>query len=288
MVTTLALSLAAPVLSAALGQGGPLIATLEPKQRDPTKIGQQSVEIHLPWQDAGHVDLRFPETLSCNVGLLFIDHVRADMPPKVRAERLPDWVRDEATGALSYELGLPNSVTFGAVAVPHDGRVDFEFWVRNETDEPLQNIHTQFCLVQTGSPVFSEGKLTRTYIHSDGKWLALSDTTHEVMNAQRGPWIITAVGDRGIKAHTKHENCWYCCPERGDTAIIATTDEQGDRVIALQWDEGLSLMSNGWIPCLHNDPTWPVCPAGETVKRKGRLFILEGGLDELWGVLQDE
>jgi hypothetical protein len=267
----------------AAGQDAMLVPELKGKERDPTKIGPQSFEIHLRWEDAGFLQLRLPETLRCNLGLLFIDHVRADMPPVVRVDRLPDWVRDEETGALSYELELPNDVTFGGSATPTEGRVELEFWVRNNTDEPLTGLHTQFCLVQTNAPPFNEGDLTRTYIHSDGRWLALADTTHEVMNPERGPWIVTAVGDGGIKPHTKLDGCWYCCPERGDAPIIATTDAGGDRVIALSWDNGVGLMSNGWIPCIHNDPRWPPrCAPGATVSVKGRIYIMESGLDSLW------
>lgn len=285
----LPLSLTLSWACAALGQGPTLVPELKGKQRDPTKIGHQSIEIHLPWEDAGYLELRFPETLRCDLGLLFIDHVRADMPPVVRIERLPDWVRNEETGALSYEIKLPNRVSFGAVATPVDGRVDLEFWVRNETEQPLTRLHTQFCVVQTKAPPFSEGQLTQTYIHSDGKWLALADTTHEVMNPERGPWILTAVGEGGIKPHTKLEGCWYCCPERGDASIVATTDPGGDRVIGLSWDNGLGLMSNGWIPCIHNDPAWPqACPPGESISVQGRIYIVEGGLDALWEMMNQQ
>ncbi|HJN18156.1 MAG TPA: hypothetical protein QGH10_21835, partial [Armatimonadota bacterium] len=237
----------------------------------------------LPWDGAGSVTMRFPETLRCNLGLLFIDHVRSDMPPVTRVERLPDWVIDEDTGAASYEIELPNDIAFGGIVTPVDGRVDFEFWVRNDTDAAITNLHTQFCLVQTRSPMFSEGSLKRTYIHHEGDWLALADTTHEVLNPDRGgPWIITGVGEDGPKAHSKLEGCWYVCPERADTGLIATTSADGDKVIALAFDGGRSLMSNGWIPCLHNDPPWPrECPAGETVSVKGRLHLLEGGLEAL-------
>jgi len=266
----------------------PLIATIEGQDRDPSKIGRQAVEVHLPWEDAGHVDMRLPETLSCNLGLMFIDHVRSDMPPVAQAERLPDWEIDEETGAASYTLDLPNGISFGGTATPTDGRVTFEFWVRNGTEEPLTRIRTQFCLVQTPSRMFSEGKLTRTYIHSEGKWLALADTTHKIMNAERGPWVITAVGEWGMAAHTTLEGCWYVCPERGDTPLIATTSEDGDRVIALSWEGGRALMSNGWAPCIHNDGPWPDCPPGETVTVKGTLYMLEGGLEALWELWEEE
>jgi len=270
-----------------VGQDATLAPELRGTQRDPTRIGRQSFEIHLPWDDAGFLELRFPETLRCNLGLLFIDHVRADMPPVVRVERLPAWVKDEETGAVSYVVDLPNGVSFGGTATPAAGRVEVEFWVRNDTEQPLTGLHTQFCLVQTKAPPFSEGSLTRTYIHSDGEWLALADTTHEVMDPQRGPWVITTVGDGGPKPHTKLDGCWYCCPERGDAPIIATTDSEGHRVVGLSWEDGAGLMSNGWIPCLHNDPRWPPrCPPGESLSVKGRIYMLEGGLDALWKALE--
>jgi len=267
-------------------RGPPLIPALAPAARDPVATGLQAIETHLPWEGAGHVSLRLPETLACDLGLLFIDHVRDDMPPVARVERLPGWERDEGAGALSYELVLPNGVSFGAMATPADGRVDFEFWIRNRTDRSLRNIAAQFCLVETSSPAFSQGDLTRTLIRSGGRWLALADTTHEVMNPERGQWVISGVGDAGMPADTKLEGCWYCCPERGDVPAIATTAADGQRVIALSWDQGVSLMSNGWIPCLHCDPQWTDCPVGDTVRLRGRLDIVDTGLDGLWALVE--
>jgi len=93
----------------ATSQADPLIATLSGVVRDPTKTGYQSVVIELPWDGAGSVTMRFPETLGCNLGLLFIDHDRSDMPPVTRVDRLPDWAIDDETGAASYEIDLPNA-----------------------------------------------------------------------------------------------------------------------------------------------------------------------------------
>ena len=42
-------------LSCAYAGADPLVPTLSGAERDPTKIGVQGVEIHLPWEGAGHV-----------------------------------------------------------------------------------------------------------------------------------------------------------------------------------------------------------------------------------------
>lgn len=251
--------------------------------------GFQAVDIHLPWEDSGYLTLRFPETLHSSLGLLFIDHSRDDMPPVVAPGPLPDWAIDEKTGAASYEIALPNGVAFGGVATPRVGGLEVGFWVRNGTEETLGHPSANFCLVQTGSKAFSEGGLTRSYIHSSGKWLALADTTYEVMDPEKDLWIVTGLGDAGIKAHEKLEGHWYCCPERADAPIIATTDSQGNRTVGITWDRGVHIMSNGRIPCIHCDPlAMPDLPPGETGRITGRVYLVEGGLAALWDALESE
>jgi len=259
-----------------------LVPSLRAVQRDPAEIGMQAAEIWLPWRDAGHVTLRLPETLSSDLGLLFIDHSRPDMPPVTRADALPDWHCDAPTGALWYSLPLPNGVTFGGQLTPVANGADLLFWVTNHTDAPLTRLSPQFCLIENGAPPFSAGDLSRTYLRTGGRWLPLAATSHQVMAPDHEPWIIAGVADRGPRSGASMPGGWSVCRERADVPLIAAADADGHRVVGLTWRGGLSLMSNGRIPCLHTDPAIADCAPGQTVHAQGRLFILSGGLDRLW------
>jgi hypothetical protein len=259
-----------------------LVPSLRAVTRDPAAIGFQAAEVWLPWADAGHLTLRFPETLASNLGLLFIDHVRADMPPVVRAASLPDWRCDCATGALWYRLRLPNDVSFGARITPTAGGAALSFRVKNATGASLKSLVPQFCLVEDGAAPFSCGDLSRTYVRSSDRWLSLAETLHQVMDARLAPWVIAGVREKGPRSGASMAGAWYVCRERADVPLIATTDAAGARVIGLTWEGGRSVMSNGRIPCLHADPVIADAAPGETVVVRGRIFVVSEGLDALW------
>ena len=256
--------------------------SLRPVARKPEPPQRQAVEIVPPWGTEGHLTIRFPETLHSNLGLLFIDHYRPDMLPVVELDRIPDWQIDPETGAISYLCQLPNGIEFSGKLIPGEDAVDMKFAVKNGTDSELNSLNLQFCLVQSSFPDFSIPELTNTYILHDGKWIALADTTFRKMVPDKPPWIIgSVIGRPGPKPGKSLEKAWYVCHEPADMPLIATVSRDGKRVLAITWPSGRSVMSNGWIPCLHADPILPNCPPGESVSVDGRLYLVTGGLDEL-------
>ncbi|MFC1713634.1 hypothetical protein ACFL6S_08200, partial [Candidatus Poribacteria bacterium] len=255
---------------------------IRPSPRSPVPPQRHAVEMVPPWDTEGHLTLRFPETLHSNLGLLFIDHYRADMLPVVDLQKLPDWQVDPDTGAISYQCQLPNKVEFSGRITPGTDELDLEFTVKNGTDAELSRLGTQFCLVQSPCPTFSTPELTNTYILHDGKWLALSDSTFKKSIPDKPPWIIGSVKDRpGPKPGASHPDAWYVCHEPADAPLIATVSRDGAHVLAIAWSTGRSVMSNGWIPCLHADPVLPNCTPVESVSVKGKIYLLTGGLDDL-------
>ena len=251
-----------------------------PRKTDPP--ARQAVDIIPPWDTEGHLTIRVPETLQSNLGLFFIDHYRADMLPVVDLEKLPDWQLDPQTGALSYNCKLPNNVEFSGYLVPGDDVVDMKFTVKNGTDTKLERLRAQFCVVQSPCPTFNIPELTHTYIMNEGKWLALADTTFKKMVPDKPPWIICGLKDRPLpEPGTSHPNAWYVCHERADVPLVATLSKDGKHVLALSWHGGGGIMSNGWIPCIHNDPAIPDCPPGESISVEGKLYLLTGDLDDL-------
>lgn len=64
----------------------------------------------------------------------------------------------------------------------------------------------------------------------------------------------------------------------------AARSDDGRRWIITAWHPCHRSWGNEKVPCLHADPKFPVCPAGETVRLQGWLSFYEGA--DLDGELQ--
>ncbi len=61
---------------------------------------------------------------------------------------------------------------------------------------------------------------------------------------------------------------------RGDYACCRSTD--GKRWVIMAWTPNQRTWGNAPCPCLHSDPQFPDCAAGETVWAAGQLWFYEG------------
>ncbi|MBM3497745.1 MAG: hypothetical protein FJX74_03655 [Armatimonadetes bacterium] len=52
-------------------------------------------------------------------------------------------------------------------------------------------------------------------------------------------------------------------------------------MLGLAWPRPKSILSNWLIPCFHADPIWPPCPPKQRLAVRGRIYLLEGALDDL-------
>ena len=58
--------------------------------------------------------------------------------------------------------------------------------------------------------------------------------------------------------------------------IAAVQSEKGNRWILTAWERCGRVWGNAQCPCMHSDPVLPDCPAGETVRVRGRLWFYDG------------
>ncbi len=58
--------------------------------------------------------------------------------------------------------------------------------------------------------------------------------------------------------------------------IAAVQSEKGDRWILTAWERCGRVWGNTQCPCMHSDPVLPDCPAGQTVRVRGKLWFFEG------------
>ena len=63
--------------------------------------------------------------------------------------------------------------------------------------------------------------------------------------------------------------------------LAAVKSAGGDRWILTAWQRAGRVWGNKDCPCIHSDPVLPDCPAGQTVRVRGRLWFHEGpSIDE--------
>jgi hypothetical protein len=243
--------------------------TVSPKPAAPGDWGHIA-RIQAPWMHQP-VALRFPETLNTDT-LDFIDHQRDDMPPRADPEPLAAvWHHSEGE-AIWFEWEFDNQVAGGRLS-PNEDDIDVEFWVGNRRGAPV-NVHAQFCAVLAGT-LFEDRALDRTWIYTAGAWKRMSDT-------DRGPGDpalchYSVAGAPPISVHAP----WGKGNDTADLGVAAVTSADGRHVFAIAWPNAGSILSNTHIPCVHADPRWPQCPPGRRVYVRGKVYLIQGTLDDL-------
>lgn len=242
------------------------------------------VDIFAPWQQQGHWTLRAPETLGSDHGLLFIDHERPDMLPVAWPVHPLSWRRLD-DGALFLACELDNRCLLVVKAIPCPNGVSIVCRFTNAGAHALSNLGTQFCLVQTHVSEFRDPRGKRTFIYSQGRWIRLCDTKPGLPKGERPFFIITNTYDLAPWSDVTIPRSWGA-EEQADVPLIATVSKDGRRLIGLAFDNSYKIMSNCEIPCIHADPKFADCPPGETVEIRGRVYLLEGSLNDLLACFQ--
>ncbi len=240
----------------------------------PLAVGPDGVDhavlIQAPWMGAP-IRLRFPETVATDT-LDFIDHHRADMPPRVPSAQFAK-VWDETEGnSLWFEWKFDNQTAGGRLS-PNVDDVDLEFWLQNRRKSAVR-LSLQFCPVLAGT-MFADNKLTRTWIHTAGRWKRMADTDRG--GGRRELCHYPVVGGPKITDAGQ----WGGSSETADIGVAAVTSKNGKYVFAIAWPRTRSLLSNADIPCAHADPTAWNCPPGRRAHLRGKLYLMEGTLDDL-------
>ena len=229
------------------------------------------------WMDRPVV-VRFPETLGTDFGLMFIDHVRGDMPPKTDVHALCRQWSERDDGSASFLWDLSEKLAAGGQLSPGADEVDLEFWFINGSDRPT-NVHTQFCLT-TGGSAFEDHELKRSYVHIDGRWQRMCDADRGTGKPELCHYPL--LGGPDLAWARNNPGGWGASRDRADAGLLAVVSRDGKHVLSIAWPNPSSLLSNAFIPCIHADPTWPRCPPGRTGRVRGKLYLIHGRLEDLY------
>ncbi len=228
--------------------------------------------VQAPWMDSP-IKLRFPETVHTDT-LEYIDHTIEGISPATDPTELAgEWHQDDDAETLWFEWDVANA-TIGGRLSPNEYDVDLEIWVGNKTGRIIP-VAVQFCPILAGT-LFEDKSLERTWIYTDGEWVAMADT-----DRGDGRETLTHYPVEGGPELQIPRSIWGVSSDVSGLDAVAVTSEDGRYVFALAWPSARSLLSNAEIPCVHADPVLPECPPGKRVHRRGKLYLFEGTLDDL-------
>ncbi len=234
--------------------------------------------IRAPWMDTP-ISLRYPETVNTDA-LDFIDHVREDMPPRDHPEALAKVWTEGAGGTLAFAWTVAGREIGGRLS-PNEDSVDLQFWVDNRAGASC-NVGVQFCPVLAGT-LFEDRTLDRTWIHVKGAWVNMADTGRGDGDPRFCHYEVEGGPDLG-----RLPAPWGVGDVEADADVVAVTSEDGKYLFAIAWPRAASIVSNTQLPCVHTDPMFPRATAGRRVYLRGKVYLMEGTLDDLYKRVQRE
>ena len=248
--------------------------SVTPKLNGPDSPGACLVDIQAPWMNAP-INLRFPETIITDFGILFIDHFREDMVGKTEAKNLEQFHAGPG-GSFWYDWTLAENCRAGGIVSPGADGVTFESWFYNGNDTETF-VDTQFCL-RLWDDLLKDETGERTHILSNGEWLRMSDTDRG--KGRRELCHYPCIGGLDLPDNDDPTG-WGRGGVTADIGLVAVESPDGKNLIGLAFPRPKSILSNWLIPCVHADPAWPKCPPKGHVRVSGKLYMIEGDLEYL-------
>jgi peptidoglycan/xylan/chitin deacetylase (PgdA/CDA1 family) len=140
--------------------------------------------VFLPWDPLQYVVVDLPEAIFSNLGLTYLAHRHFPTIWDYQYTFINnvDWQVLE-DGSLENTWLLPNGIAFGAIARPGKNDVDMELWLANGTDQLLDSLRTQVCVMLKGADGFKD-------LTNDNK--KFSSNTAAVKSANSDQWIATS------------------------------------------------------------------------------------------------
>jgi hypothetical protein len=109
---------------------------------------ETKVSVFTPWDPASYVVVDAPEAIWSNLGLTYLAHTHVPtIWTKQNIEMQPlEWSR-RADGTFDIERRLPNGICFGTKVTPTRTAVRMEMWLTNGTNELLNDLRVQMCVM---------------------------------------------------------------------------------------------------------------------------------------------
>lgn len=234
----------------------------------------------------GQIVLRCPETLSSQMGLHFIDHERADMPQLSEFVEAVKWQTQPQRGVLTYTARTPEGVVMqGTAEAAYDGAW-ISLRIQNNTQETLEGVGAQMCLLLNGSPSLGEPHdLSDMFTWIGGEQRTLDTLTPTAADKGRDPWILlpTQAKRESYQGAMDMPGAWWVVDQTADYSLLARRHASGKGLVGIAWHESASmLMTNSNLPCLHAGPETRLQIApGESAAWRGKVYLAQYPADKI-------
>lgn len=189
---------------------------------------------------------------------------KASTPHSVQWDVLDNRKQLKMRCGLSEERKKELGLDFCGTVTAHADTIDYELEVVNVGDKPWPHMHMALFCLQCGSAEgFLDYEAQRTFVRKGESWI----TMNEVVKGKFAPHRMCGVG-----------------MAQGYAPLAARVSEDGKFVLGIATDIATSLSFNfqNRIACLHSNPYWGLLKPGAKVRAKGRIYLFEGTLDDLW------
>ena len=141
------------------------------------------LSVFLPDDPTQYLVVDLPEAIFSNLGLTFLAHRHFPTIWDYNFTFIDnsDWqINDD--GSLENIWELPNGISFGAQAIPEVDKLEMELWLHNGTDQPIDSLKTQVCVMLKGASDFDLQS-------NDNK--RFGPNTAAVKSSSSNSWVLT-------------------------------------------------------------------------------------------------
>ncbi len=145
--------------------------------------------------------------------------------------------------------------------------IDFELRLKNVGPEAWAKQQMGlFCLPSGEAPMFHDYEAERTHVRKGGKWITMNEVIKGKFPSHRMV---------GASVHSR---------SRGVERLAAKLSKDGKTVLGLATSNAghLSFNFNRRTSCIHSNPRWGLLKPGQEVTARGKIYLFEGTLDELY------
>lgn len=170
-------------------------------------------------------------------------------------------------------LKTAHQTDFSGEVVLETDSVAFTLRITNPTDSAWTSERYNACDVVCGRiPALRDPEGIRTFVYVDDRFVSVKEALGAELQPGQASWMVL----RG--SHQAPEVRQYT------HRLMARTSEDGRWVVGIASDtgDGATFNLDPQTSCLHQNRTWRPLQAGESRVLRGKVYVLEGGLADLW------
>lgn len=136
---------------------------------------ETKLSVFCPWDDHSYVVMDVPEAIWSNLGLTYLAHTHVKTIWELQGTQLEqqEWQHAD-DGSFQMHRRLPNGIEFGTTAKAMSDHIAMTMFLKNGTDQPLDDLRVQNCVMLKATDGFDQ-QTNENKKFSEGYAVARSD-----------------------------------------------------------------------------------------------------------------